>query len=142
VARSCAKHREARNARTRIWQAKFPEKVKEACRNWRIANPEKARLSCQKWKLKNSEKVKEFYRRNSAKRRAFKRNALISDLDSIRRIYERCRELRQWFNVVVDHIIPLARGGTHCPCNLQIIYQSENEKKHAKLSYKPTVIFT
>ena len=142
LARSNAKHREARVARTRKWRELHPEKSKAASRNWRTNNPEAAYKSWRNWKDNNLDRIREYYRKNSARRRAIKQGALISDLDSIRQIYTRCRELRQWFDVVVDHIIPLARGGTHCPCNLQIIYRTENERKHAKLNYKPKIVFT
>jgi 5-methylcytosine-specific restriction endonuclease McrA len=56
-------------------------------------------------------------------------------------IYRRCQELRQWFSVVVDHIIPLSRGGMHEAANLQIIYDFENSRKHTNINYKPKVIF-
>lgn len=63
------------------------------------------------------------------------------DLRSIEKIYARARELRRWFNVVVDHIKPLIKGGPHAPSNLQIIYRSENERKAARLDYIPSVVF-
>lgn len=62
--------------------------------------------------------------------------------NQIQKIYLRAAELRQWFDVVVDHAIPLAKGGLHHPNNLQIIYDHENRKKGCRLDFKPSVIFT
>src|SRR6266576_2350829 len=65
------------------------------------------------------------------------RHGLVSfgDLTAIVRIYQRAKELRKWFNVVVDHIKPLARGGLHCADNLQIIYESDNLRKCARIGF-------
>jgi 5-methylcytosine-specific restriction endonuclease McrA len=60
---------------------------------------------------------------------------------AIHKIYARATELRQWFDVVVDHIVPLSKGGLHLPENLQLIYRSENNRKHNSDSYQPTVVF-
>jgi 5-methylcytosine-specific restriction endonuclease McrA len=61
---------------------------------------------------------------------------------AILKIYHRAQQLRQWFEVVVDHIIPLAKGGAHAAANLQIIYAYENQRKGDRLKYEPAVIFT
>jgi 5-methylcytosine-specific restriction endonuclease McrA len=77
----------------------------------------------------------------SALHYARKRRATIGDLAAIRAKYKRAHELRRWFDVEVDHIVPLARGGAHEASNLQIIYTYENRRKHACLGYKPRVVF-
>jgi 5-methylcytosine-specific restriction endonuclease McrA len=74
-------------------------------------------------------------------REARKRNATIGDLTDIAKVYERARWWKQWFDVAVDHIIPLSRGGTHEAANLQIIYGFENNRKYNKPSYRPKVVF-
>jgi hypothetical protein len=81
-------------------------------------------------------------RANEALRRARKMAAITSGLKkAITKIYARAAELRQWFDVVVDHKIPLARGGSHSPDNLQIIYAKENARKGTRLDYVPSVVF-
>jgi HNH endonuclease. len=67
---------------------------------------------------------------------ALKRNAPIGSLKAIVKVYAQCRWWKKWFNVEVDHIIPLARGGSHSAENLQIIFTSENRRKRASLAYK------
>lgn len=59
----------------------------------------------------------------------------------IEKIYKRAQELRKWFDVEVDHIVPLSKGGAHTSKNLQIIYGFENASKQANPNYKPKVIF-
>ena len=70
-----------------------------------------------------------------------KRNVTVGDLTAIAGIYEKAAWWRRWFDVVVDHRIPIAKGGTHEVSNLQIIYRSENAEKLARLDYNPKVVF-
>jgi 5-methylcytosine-specific restriction endonuclease McrA len=78
---------------------------------------------------------------SSQRRNARMRGLYCGDQRAIRKIYERAAELRQWFDVVVDHIRPLAKGGAHSADNLQIIYRLENCSKGTRLDFCPSVIF-
>lgn len=122
-------------------------------RRWRKNNPELARARDKRKRVKYrverahlkylwDQTHPEICRAHEALRRARKRNAAIGDFSAIARIYARARELRQWFDVVVDHIIPLAKGGAHAPGNLQIIYRLENLSKGTRLDFVPSVIFS
>jgi 5-methylcytosine-specific restriction endonuclease McrA len=148
----------------REWRSKNPEymreyrrknraKIAEQMREWRLKNAIKVKEYNRLKKLKDRGKIAEQFKRwrlnNPAKRnktealrRARKRLVTVGDLTDIQKIYDRCNELRQWFKVVVDHIIPLALGGAHEASNLQIIYDFENARKGIKPNYKPQVIFT
>lgn len=64
-----------------------------------------------------------------------------SDRSLIAQVYARAKELRQWFDVVVDHRLPLSKGGPHSSDNLQIIYRKENSSKGNRLDYVPSVVF-
>jgi 5-methylcytosine-specific restriction endonuclease McrA len=134
------------------YYSKNSRKIKAKVRRYKKQNKKKVNASNKKWRAKNKTKVKEIGRKyylkhpdkartNCVKRRALKRKATIGDLTEIAKIYARARELRQWFNVVVDHKIPLSKGGAHSPENLQIIYAYENAQKHNSLTYKPKIIF-
>lgn len=127
-------NRESQLKRHAEYRAKNREKHLESMRQWRLRNPKYTT----KHYAKNPGKCLAYY----AKRRALKRNSTVGDITAIEKIYERARELRQWFNVVVDHIVPLSRGGAHSVENLQIIYKTDNLKKFCRLDYKPSVIFS
>jgi hypothetical protein len=136
---------EARKARNRAAQVRYWDKhgdVIRARRRKRFASNPKVRTQVQEWKKANPDRVKVLRNKGNGIRRARERAATIGDLIDIHKIYERCNWWKQWFDVVVDHAISLARGGTHEAKNLQIIYRFENEKKGARLDYKPRVIFT
>lgn len=52
-------------------------------------------------------------------------------------IYKQARELTQATGIKhhVDHIIPLAQGGTHHPDNLQVLTEQENTQKGTKIMF-------
>lgn len=113
----------------------------------------RAKISNAKHRMRNREaillKKRAAYRANPTRALCYcrKRQVLIAgatcwESTGISVIYERAKELRRWFNVVVDHIIPLAKGGRHEVGNLQIIYRSENARKSSSLSFRPSVIFS
>lgn len=140
----------------RKWQEKHPEQYREMRRkynnspenkilyrmygmiyNW--AFPEKNREKSRIYKKRHPDRN----RASSMARHAKKMGAVPNgtDMREINKIYTRAHELKQWFNVEVDHIIPLSKGGLHCPDNLQIIYRSENCRKNNRVDYSPSVIF-
>lgn len=139
--------------RSRDWSVNHPGRFKEirsgVYRRWYNNNPDYHR----KWRLKNKEKLeanrREWEKNNRGKlaykasrRRAIKRQRSVAgESKLILRIYKRAEQLRRWFNVCVDHITPLSRGGSHIPSNLQIIYRWDNERKGSKLDYQPRVVF-
>jgi len=142
------KHKDKNRANHAIGYRKNPNKHKEWSKNFHKRNPtysnfyykknlNKLRKINRSWKIANPDKV----RQSVVKRRALKFGATIGDPQAIAKIYTRARELRQWFNVVVDHIVPLSKGGAHSVENLQIIYATENLQKNARLNYVPKVIF-
>jgi hypothetical protein len=110
----------------------------ENSRRYRRQYPERVRKTKRLWSKKNPGKKSA----TNAKREALKRLVTIGDLTKIAKIYIRASELRQQgFNVQVDHIIPLAKGGAHSPENLQIISAYENGCKSDSLTYKVKKVF-
>ncbi len=95
-----------------------------------------------KKKFMRSEKGRIYNSYHCARRWAMTRCRTVPETGAeIKKIYARALKLRQWFDVVVDHIIPLSKDGLHCPGNLQIIYRHENDAKHNNENYKPQIVF-
>lgn len=123
----------------RSYRRNHQRKLLQAAR-WRSRNRDKLLLKSRNEYLANPG----YYITKCAKRRRRIRSRSIQtecEISAVRNIYLRCAELRKWFNVVVDHKIPLAKGGIHKSANLQIIYRSENGSKGDKMDYTPTVVF-
>ena len=119
-------------------------------RAWKVANPEiAARSSASAWAKRNPER----HRANSAKwskangwystqavneRRARKRGAEGAysrlDIDGLRQAQRnRCAHCYETGQLEVDHIVPLARGGTNWPSNLQLLCRSCNARKGTRI---------
>lgn len=140
-------------AYSRKWYSENKDRAKESMRKWNRKNIVRSRELKRLWRQKNRERHnssnRQWAKNNPVKirsktvwRRAMLHRATVTGTQkAIEAIYCRAMELRKWFNVCVDHIIPLAKGGLHCPSNLQIIYHSENCAKGDRLNYVPTVIF-
>lgn len=136
----------------RIFRLAFPENHRASSKKWHNKNRARALLAMKAWERENRDRKlaqnsrwgrnnPEKRRASNAKRRALQLGSTVGDISSISKIYERAHVLRRWFDVVVDHIIPLCRGGRHSPDNLQIIYRAENGIKGSSLTYKPQIIF-
>jgi 5-methylcytosine-specific restriction endonuclease McrA len=131
------KNRKHLSVSRRARRAKRRDEVNGIWRNWYAKNKPKRQAANLQWRRKNHAHV---IAKNS-RRRAVQKGAALGDRKAISAIYARARDLRRWFNVVVDHVIPLAKGGAHAASNLQIIYRSENESKGFRLDYSPSVVF-
>jgi len=73
-------------------------------------------------------------------RRALINNATIGEVSSRREIYERdkgicgiCKELVQYEDYELDHIIPLFKGGLHDDSNFQVSHMLCNRSKGNKI---------
>lgn len=127
-----------KNEWERNWRKKNPELAKQRDKRKRIKYKEKRLLNTRLWKQRNKPRVRAYEKI----KRARKQEVTCGNLNDIVHIYIHAQELRkQGFEVVVDHIIPLAKGGAHSPENLQIIYTKENAEKGVRLDYTPSKVF-
>lgn len=126
---------EKTQARHAKYRERNPEKARAASNAWRAANPEKFRASVAAYQVNNPEKR----RANEANRRARKLEAGGTHTpDDINDLFRRqrgkcacCRaSIKRGYHV--DHIHPLARGGSNDKANLQLLCPTCNTKKSAK----------
>ena len=110
-------------ATTAAWQAAHPERLKEASARWRTTHPEKAKIVSV---LANH------------KRRAQKKNIggsfTIKDVRAMLiRQHGRCVVCRVNISKIyhIDHIMPLALGGSNKISNIQLLCPYCNRSKHA-----------
>jgi 5-methylcytosine-specific restriction endonuclease McrA len=106
--------------RTRAWQAKNRERIKVYAEWYAKTFPEKRKAS---------------YKNAQAQRRGAIGKYTVKDIERIR-IAQRnrcayCRSVTDELHI--DHIIPIARGGTNWPANIQLACPSCNMRKKAKL---------
>lgn len=116
---------------------------KEQARLARLRDPERFKEAKRRRFLRNPEKVRLEGRLAQARRRARKVTAKGSHTKrDIERIFAaqkgRCagvgchKRFSKRLRYEIDHIVPLSRGGTDYPRNLQLLCGPCNSKKHAK----------
>lgn len=128
---------ESERLRMRVYYAANKERVLAKARAKRLVSPESAREACREWRKKNPEASIH----HGAKRRARKRGGATGSV-SYQQLWAtfngNCSICAKRLYVGVqkyhyDHIVPLARGGSHTQDNLQITHAHCNLSKHVKL---------
>ena len=145
-----AKKADQERARKRTWKADNPEKVREQGRQWYNKNRAEVAERKRKWHLANIEihrqKLNEWRSENSDASRSQVRNRRArkasaegfhtgEDIAAIRLAQrDKCAICRKPLRDKghVDHIEPIARGGSNWPRNLQLLCRSCNSSKSAR----------
>lgn len=150
----CKAEREA--ARERKRYAAVPKAVHaERTRKWRAANPGRRDASDRRYRAANTERIRERQRKaakadpvgrraKEARAQARRRAAHVAPVTAadIREMMERQRGrcALPWCGTDlaatryhVDHVVPIAKGGTHEPANVQLLCPRCNQTKSAKL---------
>ena len=139
-ASACGKKRYAENA----------DEIKQRVKNYRLSNPEKIKLDQAKHRLKNKDKAKAYYaewrvknpeiakqhrqNRRARVKAATGRLSLGLEKKLLRLQNGKCacckRPLGDDYHM--DHIMPLALGGTNTDDNIQLLRARCNRQKNAK----------
>lgn len=129
------------NPKTRLganqWRVKNPEKARDYAKQWAEDNAEKVDESRKKWAANNPEAVRSNSRARRARRCGAEGFHKANEIAAIlKRQKHKCAEcgvsVRDKGSAEVDHIMPLALGGSNWPSNLQILCVKCNRKKGAK----------
>lgn len=126
------------------------ESIKQKTKNYRLANPEKIRLAQEKHRLNNKENAKNYYAEWRAKNpeiskqhRRNRRARIKSAIGKLSRNIEQklfslqkgkcaCCKKPLDNDYHMDHIMPLALGGTNTDDNIQLLRSKCNLQKNAK----------
>ena len=109
--------------------------------NYRKDNDPSIKLMKRIWCISNPDKTRSY----NQKRRALKHNAFVSSVNPTA-IFERdnwtCKlcgrpvdrtvDHRHWDYPTIDHVVPLNKGGTHEPSNVQCTHFGCNNRKSDK----------
>lgn len=109
------------------WREKNREILNAKARDYRNRNVEKCRQKFKRYQDKNRAKLYEKWGFN----RATEFGCKSWDRDAIIAVYQRAIDLSKQTGIrwSVDHIIPIALGGPHCPENVQAMPRAANEEK-------------
>jgi 5-methylcytosine-specific restriction endonuclease McrA len=123
------------------WVKKNPDGRKAIYKRYYRKNKEKVESANKKWRSENPLRVKAISRNINANRRAMLKackQPTKQQKKTIECFYEQAQRLEKKLGIKfhVDHIVPIARGGSHIPTNLQVLPAALNVRKHATLIYK------
>jgi 5-methylcytosine-specific restriction endonuclease McrA len=149
-----ATHSDAITARQRAYAAAHPEQTKARAQAYRAAHPERARATTKAWAIANAAHVAamkqewlradrrahpEKYAEKTLRRKALKRMTQVEKIDFKKILHDAngrcgiCHQPFDLFGIDFDHIVPLARGGTHTTDNIQATHSHCNRAKGAKV---------
>lgn len=109
-------------------------KAKENQRKWRKEHPGLASSYTKKWQAANKDKQRELERKRRARKVSATGSHTVEDINNIIvRQGNRCSVCRvKLVKRHIDHIIPLALGGSDDKCNIQILCPKCNMSKGKK----------
>ena len=143
-------NKEKENARSKAWREANPERAKDGVRQWVLANFDRKKELDKQYKKANIEKMRAYGIRRYHRRRANKLNNgfEIYTEEQVLNLYGTCchicnepidlsapRSCKQegWQNGLhLDHVIPMARGGSDTLDNVRPSHGLCNIKKGAK----------
>lgn len=119
------------------WAAKNKDRVRASKSKWRAANPEKMQACRDKWATENPERARNQQRINNRNRKSRLATGrlsagIIAKLLLLQRGKCACCGKPLGNKYHLDHIMPLALGGTNTDDNIQLLRQECNQQKSAK----------
>lgn len=119
----------------RRWRKNNREKVNEGVKKWRQKNPDKVRAMHRAWKEKNPDKAKLGHHRRRARLKNLTEHFTASDVRSQYQAQKgRCWHCGCKLNgeYEIDHLVPIAKGGSDAANNIVCSCRKCNREKSAK----------
>lgn len=131
-----AAHREERNAYYRAYREANPEKCKAYEATHYAANRDKRKAKSAAYRAANPEAVSAVWHTRRARKLGIEGSFTAEEWRAIKgRQNGRCALCQAECDLTVDHIVPLARGGTNFADNIQGLCGTCNRSKGDKLDY-------
>lgn len=111
------------------------DKMRARSRAYREADPERYKATCKAWRKANPDKVRHQSRMNKARRRGAPGRHTRKDVAEIYALQKgkcACCRVKVGDTFHVDHIQPVAKGGSNARSNLQILCRPCNQRKKDK----------
>ncbi len=124
-----------KNDTSKAWREANKEKNLQYNRDWNEANKERKRVTSKAWHKANPDKARAAEHRRRARLLSAGGTFSDQDIKSLAQSQPVCNGCPVNFGDVphtIDHIVPLARGGSNWPSNLQLLCQPCNDSKGAK----------
>lgn len=125
-------NRERVNSASTARRSKNPEKHRAAVAKWRKNNPETAKKKLYEWRANNKAKLRINQHNYMARKVGELSSGLADKLVRLQRGKCACCGLPLGDDYHLDHIMPLALGGTNTDDNIQLLRSTCNLQKHAK----------
>lgn len=120
----------------REWAARNAEKVKQINAAYYVNNSDKVKQSAKSWRARNPERWATILKLNNRKREARRKylpTYAITAKDARRILSSPCAVNGcSATDIQFDHVVPIARGGSHGIGNLQPLCGSHNASKNDK----------
>ncbi len=131
-------NRERDNAHKKAWHAANRDRALANMRVYGVANRDRERVYRRSRYTANRDRIKSYHHKLRAHKRASEGTYTAQDIHNLRKGQKgKCALCKQKLvKYQVDHIVPLSRGGSNWPYNLQLLCPHCNQSKNNKLPHE------
>ncbi len=126
-------NKERSRATTKVWLARNTDRVRETRKDWVVNNLEHHRRVCKEWREANRAKKTVIQNNRRARLLSAPGTFTLQDVQAILIAQNfHCAYCAETENLQIDHVVPISRGGSNWPWNLQWLCAAHNTSKNTK----------